>query len=617
MRILNLKAQNLFSLGDVELNLDKQGLLLITGHSEDEGGNNASGKSGLSNKALLWILFGQTASGDKADSVINRFADPKASCIGSLDLESNNGCKFRIIRSRRPNKLTILDLSTHEDISCKAEKDTQTLIDKILGRTREIFLQTDFFGQGKAANFLDLASKAQMDLLETILPFEALNKLGEDAKGFLDKLKVLQSVVERDASECNGKILEAQRQERELSAAIDSWEAKHLAAITAIEAEIAAIPSKPDLETKTFEYKQMLSKLHSREEYETKLSELNASVIANKKTVIGFENTKNLYSIERNNIKYVPKPKEHNVCPTCNQNITSDLYERLHTDYEKYYTDLKDIEYRLTECNKNIILIQDYIKDDTDIIHNIEAFIKQIDVITVELAKIEDAHRNDNLAVLIKNMEELKLEVNPYERLYNNNASALTGAMAALGHHKLSLANIDNDKKALEFWQEAFNKELKNEFLTKVCPFIESRANIHLNGLGNGQIKIRVSTLKTLKSNEDRSEFNVSVLSSSGGATYDSLSGGEKQMTNFAMGLALADLAETQVSGPSKFMVLDEPFMSLDARNSENLVGYLNSYLLSKKETILMVSNEETLKALIPNRIHVIKENGVSRICNA
>jgi DNA repair exonuclease SbcCD ATPase subunit len=184
--------------------------------------------------------------------------------------------------------------------------------------------------------------------------------------------------------------------------------------------------------------------------------------------------------------------------------------------------------------------------------------------------------------------------------------------VSSLSHQKSRLDELLNDQKSLDFWQQAFSKELKNEFLNQVCPFLEQKANIHLGGMGNGQLKVKVSTKKLLKTGDDRSEFSIGVCSDTGGSSYDALSGGEKQMANFAVGLALSDLAEIQVDGPSYFMVLDEPFMALDARNSENLVNYLNTYLQSKKETILLVSNEESLKSLIPNSILVTKDNGVS-----
>ena len=85
-------------------------------------------------------------------------------------------------------------------------------------------------------------------------------------------------------------------------------------------------------------------------------------------------------------------------------------------------------------------------------------------------------------------------------------------------------------------------------------------------------------------------------------------------MTSFAIGLALADLAETQVEGSSHFLILDEPFMALDGRNCENIVNYLSGELAQKRETILLISNEDSLQSLISNRIHIVKSGGVSRL---
>ena len=54
MRLLSLTASNVFSLGEVEIDLEKQGLVLVSGKSLDEGGSNGAGKSNLANKAILW-----------------------------------------------------------------------------------------------------------------------------------------------------------------------------------------------------------------------------------------------------------------------------------------------------------------------------------------------------------------------------------------------------------------------------------------------------------------------------------------------------------------------------------------------------------------------------------
>jgi DNA repair exonuclease SbcCD ATPase subunit len=614
MRLLNFKAQNLFSLGDVELDLDKRGLLLVTGHSLDEGGANGSGKSSLSSKGIVWVLYGNTAAGDKADAVINRFAEEDATCSGSINMESGDGQQFRIVRSRRPNRLTVIDVATGTDISCKTEKDTQAMVDRLLGRSRETFLQTDFFGQGKAANFLDLTPKAQAELLETILPFEQLTQLADNTKDFLTKLKVVQSSCERHVAEHNGKMLECQRQERELSTSIDAWERQHDASIVSLTEEVAKLEANDPVLTKIDELKKLVVTLPTKNETDMLVVGTNAII-----GILIDQRDAHLKAIGEWRVVAGRKLVEpvNNACPTCKQNMPPEQFDAL---LGKHIHDSMDI-----------VHAEKTVKKYTEVLNQLEQSIREaqaqqalasensrkLNQVDLEIAQLEATRNNDNLAILRQKLESVELERNPYEHLYNANATALKYAVSSLGHHKNRVEAIENDRKALEFWQAAFGKELKNEFLNQVCPFIETKANIHLGGMGNGQIKVKVSTTKTLKSNDSKSEFNVAVYSNTGGATYDALSGGERQIVNFAFGLALSDLAESQVDGPSYFMVLDEPFMALDARNSENLVTYLTGYLKSKKETILLVSNEETLKALIPNSIQVVKENGVSRLDDA
>jgi DNA repair exonuclease SbcCD ATPase subunit len=611
MRLINFKAQNLFSLGDVELDLDKRGLLLVTGHSLDEGGANGSGKSSLSSKGIVWTLYGSTAAGDKADAVINRFADESATCSGTIDMESGDGRQFRIVRSRRPNRLTIIDLATATDISQKTEKDTQTMVDQLLGRTRETFLQTDFFGQGKAANFLDLTPKAQAELLETILPFEQLTQLADNTKDFLTKLKAHQSSLDRKVAEYTGQVLEGQRQERELSTSIDTWERQHGDSLVSLTLEIAKLEANDPFVAKIEELKKLVVELPTRNESDLQIVGINAT-----RGVLGDQRDAHIKAIGEWRVIASRKLVEpvNNSCPTCKQIMNPEQFNALAIEY--------------TNANINIEHAKSTVKKYTEVLSSLEQSIrethgqetaytlniKKLDQIDLEIAKLEATRNNDNLAILRQKLESVSLEKNPYESLYSSNSAALTTTMGVLSYHKNRLIDVEIDRKALEFWQAAFSKELKNEFLNHVCPFLETKANIHLGGMGNGQIKVKVSTTKTLKTSDSKSEFNVAVYSNTGGATYDALSGGERQIVNFAFGLALSDLAESQVDGPSYFMVLDEPFMALDARNSENLVAYLTGYLKSKKETILLVSNEANLQTLIPNRLLVIKENGVSRL---
>lgn len=612
MRLLKFKANNLFSLGDIDLDLDKRGLVLITGHSQDEGGANGSGKSSLSNKGILWTLFGSTASGERADAAINKFAPADSTCCGLLDVESNSGGHFRIVRSRNPNRLHVTDLATGADISAKTEKETQVIINTILGRTRETFLQTDFFGQGKLAAFLDLTPKAQVELLETILPFDRLAQLSDKAKDFLSKLVFIHSSVERKISEQTGKMLEAQRQERVLSDAIDTWEREHDEKIRNLEVKIAEA-DQTGIAEEIERLKQRSLELPNRDE----CAKAVAGLVIYADQIDGIEAgaKTTISSLDRKitNLGHVPHPVRGE-CPTCSQPLTAPMYGKLQTQHQNWQHRHAELRHLMFEQEKILLDVRNARKEVVEKEQEIREALKQLDLFEVEMVKLEVKRNNGELAILRQSLEDTLAEVNPYTALYQQTSSTVNMTTQNLSMHKARMAEIEKDNGALIFWRDAFGKELKNEFISQVCPFLERQANQHLQGLGNPQLRVSVGTRKHLKSTEERSEFNVVANSTTGGANYESLSGGERQLVNFAMGLGLADLAELQTDGPSYFMVLDEPFMALDARNSENLVNYLNTYLQGKKETILLVSNEETLKSLIPNRINVVKENGVSRL---
>jgi len=170
------------------------------------------------------------------------------------------------------------------------------------------------------------------------------------------------------------------------------------------------------------------------------------------------------------------------------------------------------------------------------------------------------------------------------------------------------------EQEGVSFWKNAYTKDIPLLLFNHACPFLEERTNNYLSDLNNSQIRVKFSTVKTLKSGDAKRDFNITVRSKTGGEDYSLLSGGEQQMVNFAISLALSDLAETQFRGGSKMAVLDEPFTNLDARNCESVINFLNTQFLTKRNTVLLISNEDSLKQSIPKRINIVKKNGVSTL---
>ncbi len=613
MKLLSFKAKNLFSLGDVSLDLDNRGLLLITGYSVDEGGANGSGKSSLSNKGLLWTLFGKTAGGERADAVINRFAPEGEETFGEIELESTSGGRFRIHRSRNPARLLLYDVDSSKNISATTEKETQVLINKILGRTRDTFIQTDFFGQGKSASFLDLTPKAQVELLEGILPFEQLNELGERTKQSLAFVRASKDKAIAKAAEVQGQLQECQRQERVLSTSVDKWETDQLVTIERLTTQLAELQVTGAVHERMKQIEDWFTINPNQQHLNELMAEANVTLEELDKYVKTYKDIIAQADRDEYNLVVAPRPTNAS-CPTCGTVIDSALFKKLTKEYEIYdaqwstidaskqtaigYLEQVDAAIRvwrstLTDCHKA--------RTDLDAKQR-ELTVLQVETSTLKVAQLESA------------LEDAKLTPNPYTLLYDENTKRLNQITGYYNSAKSKVDELTKEQLALEFWVSAFNRDLKNELLKQVCPFLEQKSNIHLSALWNGQLTVKFQTTKTLKSNDERTEFTVSVSSATGGGTFDALSGGEKQMASFSVGMALADLAESQVDGPSLLAILDEPFVALDGRNSESVVNYLQTYLSKKKDTILLVSNEEALKMLIPNQVRVIKENGISRL---
>jgi DNA repair exonuclease SbcCD ATPase subunit len=107
----------------------------------------------------------------------------------------------------------------------------------------------------------------------------------------------------------------------------------------------------------------------------------------------------------------------------------------------------------------------------------------------------------------------------------------------------------------------------------------------------------------------------VTASSDTGSTVFELFSGAEKQLTSFAVGMALSDLAAMQADGASSFMILDEPFLYQSPENCERIITFVTQHL-GGKSTILLISNEDSLVNLVPNRVHVVKNKGVTSIGN-
>jgi DNA repair exonuclease SbcCD ATPase subunit len=503
------------------------------------------------------------------DDVANRHTEDQAKVeITYIGIDGNF---YEVCRTRRPASLTFWvspDVTTKMgEITGKDAKETQDRINQSLGRDFRTFSQCELFGQGRASNFLSLPPSEQKAVLESILPFAELDVWCERVKGHLADTTSVISDRESEVSGCRRELKALIGQLDEVKSADVGW----LNSITNQRVELLGHLKR--------ERKKSAS---------MSLEELEAHTVGVQEKFNEAVGIKRQWENEVVKWRSVPIPPiAGEVCPTCGSIVS--LETRATSTQTDPTAKVLEAELGLEEAQK----YHDLCKQQLDSCNEMEKAVSRE-------------------SIYQKQIDELATE-SPFgaqrERL-TVRITELQAEECVISEH---LEKLKAEQGHLIFWREMFSKDLKLMFVEDAAPYLQKRINHHLQELGNPQIHAEVSTTKALVKGT-KHEIDIKILSDTGGEGYDSLSGGERQMASFAAGLGLADLASTQSIGESSFLILDEPFSQLDARNSEAIVSYLTGDLSKERSTILLVSNDDTLMSLVPNRVHVVKEKGVSKI---
>lgn len=623
MKLLRLKAENIFSLGHIDQELAGRGLTLVTGFSEDEGGFNGSGKSSLANKSILFCLFGETAGGLKADSVLNRHMG-KRKGFAEIDFIGKDGAEYRVRRERPAN--LVLERGG-QDVSAKTAKDTQDMINKALGIDFKTFVQTSFFGQGRNISYPSLTPKEQKIILEQILPMEQVDAWASYAEAQYKEVSKLAMKIEGELtvlstqhqtikSECDIAAYDAQmfhtRQKKDIEeveqklATVDAAFADERAKLEVLQAQVADI-DLVEIGQRKMELQERFAQIRQSDQ-----KEVDAALVAARESETQWKVRRVYLAKEMDTIN------NSAACPTCLR-----AYDNLSDIEERKVTTRTLIE----EANLNTELAQRAVNHYQEESRKIamEADLIQRDLLA--LAQKETARNNAAMQVgqvntkikfAKESLEAQRTSIQNRENTYDITRARLAQQLILLDAKILEvnkrLGIVNGEVEHLDYWREVYAQELKLKLFEDACPFLDSRTAYHLEKLKNNQIHVEFSTVKRLATGKAKEEFDVTVWSETGGKGFDSLSGGEAQIVSFAVGLALSDLASSVSSTNSSFLILDEVFSELDTRNSEAIVEYLTGELGKSKDTIFLISNDEALKSLIPSRIHVVKRSGITSV---
>jgi len=177
---------------------------------------------------------------------------------------------------------------------------------------------------------------------------------------------------------------------------------------------------------------------------------------------------------------------------------------------------------------------------------------------------------------------------------------------------KAEMAGDLEESKYSEALVGAFGKDgVSLLIIENSLPEIAKQANEVLMELGAG-LSIQFRTVAETKDGREKDSLDIVVNTPVGEQVYETFSGGERTMLNFAVRFALSWFLATRAGTTIESVILDEVFAELDIKHRDAMVRMLN--ILKGRFASIMVISHEEIKDAFPHLIVVHKKDRVSRI---
>lgn len=186
-----------------------------------------------------------------------------------------------------------------------------------------------------------------------------------------------------------------------------------------------------------------------------------------------------------------------------------------------------------------------------------------------------------------------------------------------LSKRKKEKLMLQKEREAFEELALAFGKKgIQAMIIETAIPEIEKEANILLDRLTEGRMRVALATqkeTKTLRQGFGQAKvpgiietLDIIISDEMGERPYESWSGGEKFRVDLSIRLALSKLLTNRAGSQLQFLVIDEGFGTQDAQGISRIVGAINS-IKDDFEKILIITHLDELKEEFPVRIEVTK----------
>jgi len=513
-------------------------------------GKNGEGKSTILD-ALCFSLFGKPFRNINKGQLVNSINGKGCSVEVEFDI---NGKEYKIVRGIKPNVFEIWQDGEMINQDA-ASRDYQKILEQqILKLNYKTFTQVVILGSASFVPFMQLPTSQRREVIEDILDIRIFSTMNSLLKEKVQETKDAIAKVENEISTAKTKV-DAQTQ------LIKTINEAKTNAIETIATKITA--NNTEIQSAEGEIESILSEINTLKTSITDKETVTEDI--DKAKSIRSKLLQKIETCEHNTEFF----SEHDVCPSCNQDIAEEYKQAIVQDLNKKLEDnnskIGELETVLTKLNTQLSKITEIQSQITD-------------------KNIELSTRNSTITLLNKQIKEMQIEIESAKTDTTNidEEKAKLKELATEAITKIHTKTTLNEQRNLEEVANILLKDtgIKTAIIREYLPIMNKLINKYLQAM-DAYIHFELDEA-----------FNESVKSRfRDDFTYASFSEGEKMRIDLAILFTWRQIAKMKNSVNTNLLLLDEIFdSSLDTAGTDYFLNLMNQF--GENTNIFVISHK-------------------------
>ena len=656
-----IKAQNFLCFGENGIEIDFKNynsVVLIKGKNLDVNDNNLSSSNGSGKSsildALLYGLFGKTVKNPKkigVKDVINNKTNKKMVIEIYFD-------DIKIQRTRKPDGLKLWqskdgNFEESTELTRGEIKQTQELIESILGFNCETFKSTCIFTDSNTDSYLESNASDRRIIIENLLGLEKYRTYNEIVKENIKQTKSAITIAEIESHNADNSFNDIKKQLEQLNDKEKIWKKNINDEIEIIKNEINLLEkqakdlaefdpqvekynnAQKEIELKREEQTLLEEKISrsesTKDQIDSKTEEGKSILLENNSEFLKIKNQVDLISNEitqnQNTIEKTKTIKEGIVCKHCFSVTQKENYEVVRNDCESQIKELqksKDIEStKIAIVTKKINEIKNQLQTLIDMKSKITTSIStnksKIQNIQQEINTLQTIVKPETLNTISRIENKISLQkINIMEKTNAIEGNSPYYDLIVTSKNNLEIAaskSKDNKEKLVElmqkipyfnFWADAFgDKGVRKFVIDQILPILNDHVTEMLDLLVDNNLVLTFDN-----------EFNETIKRSTDETPiiYDLLSNGQKRRINLAISQAFAHVRELNTGSMPNIMFLDEVSINMDSQGNNSIYKLIKE--MAKNKVVFVTTHDQELSDLLADssKINLKMENGISSL---